>query len=235
MAKYSVFCQTYVRWNLYALIAVHRMSRKYSVWLRKRSDHLPVRLAVEGHAQKSAWVSAGWLGWWCWLGTPSPLAAASSCPRSEPRPTTQDSIVTSVLKIEAACPRLSTFETAMKSTVHLNHRLVFVLTVPLCSQWRTCAAGAMLPTSVCGSPSAPGGRPTTRSGRPSTQRWWLRPSGRSLSSRSPFCSPAPCAAGQCCWFLWQTWWISPGAPGTHINNTTLQGLDTRTFCYNAVK
>lgn len=71
--------------------------------LRKKWHHLPVQLAVEGHAQRSAWVSAGWLDWWCWLGTPSPLAAASSSLRSEPRPTTQDSVVTSTLKIEAAC------------------------------------------------------------------------------------------------------------------------------------
>lgn len=56
----------------------------------KKMRDLPVQQAAEGHAQKSAWVSAGWLDWWCWLGTPSLLAAASSSLRSAPTPTPQD-------------------------------------------------------------------------------------------------------------------------------------------------
>ena len=179
----------------------------------KKSYHLPVLPAVEGHAQRSAWVSAGWLDWWCWPGMPSPLATASSSLRSEPRPATQDSgVITSALKIEGACHGQTV--SLWSSTTHLNQGQVFVLTVPLCSRWRTCAAGAKLPASVGGSPSAPGGPPTTRSVHPSTRRWWPRPSGHSRSSRSPFCSPAPCAAGRCCWFLRQTWWTSPEAPET---------------------
>lgn len=170
----------------------------------QRLYHLPVRLAAEGHAQRSAWVSAGWQDWWCWLGTPSPLAAASSSLRSEPTPTPQDSIVMIKNRICMSRPDSLPLKWRWRTQVHPSHGLISVLTVPLCSLWKTCAAGAMLQASVFGSPSAPGGRPMTHSVRPSTQRWWLRQNGRSRSSRSPFCSPAPCAACQCCWFLRQT-------------------------------
>lgn len=73
----------------------------------------------------------------------------------------------------------------------------------------------MLPASAFGFPSAPGGRPMIHSVHPSTLLWWLHQNGHIWSFHSPICSPAPSAAGQCCWFLWQTWWISPVEPVIH--------------------
>lgn len=107
-------------------------------------------------------------------------------------------------------------EVQEKNVLHPSHDISFVFTLPLCSRWRTCVAVGMLPASACGSPWVPGGQPRTHSDRPSTQRSWLHQSGRSQSSRSPFCSLAPCAARQCSWFLRQTWWTSPEVPEAHI-------------------